>query len=238
LTLAVGAAAVTEQYVGRHADATPGPCHVVTVTDTGTGIEPEHIDHVFEPFYTTKPEGQARGLGLAMVYGFVRQSGGHVKLSSVAGRGTKIAIYLPRVSPHLPPPRVSKSAGPSSDVVQTILLVEDEEGVRDVAARVLRRAGYRVLEAADGIEALELDAMFGAGIDLVLTDVVMPRLGGPELVHRLSARAPGRKVLFTSGYSASPISEALEAGQSFLQKPYVPSTLVAAVRTLLERPSS
>ena len=238
LTLALGAAAVTEQYVGRHADATPGPCHVVTVTDTGTGIEPEHIDHVFEPFYTTKPEGQARGLGLAMVYGFVRQSGGHIKLSSVTGRGTKIAIYLPRVSPHLSAPRDSGSVGPSSDVVPTILLVEDEEGVRDVATRVLRRAGYRVLEAADGIEALELEAMFGAGIDLVLTDVVMPRLGGPELVRRLSARAPGRKVLFTSGYSANPISETLEAGQSFLQKPYVPSTLVAAVRTLLERPSS
>jgi CheY-like chemotaxis protein len=211
---------------------------VVTVTDTGTGIEPEHIDHVFEPFYTTKPEGQATGLGLAMVYGFVRQSGGHVKLSSIAGRGTKVSIYLPRVSPHLPPPRVSGSAVAASGVVQTILLVEDEEGVRDVAARVLRRAGYRVLEAADGIEALELDAMFGAGIDLVLTDVVMPRLGGPELVRRLSARAPGRKVLFTSGYSASPISEALEAGQSFLQKPYLPSTLVAAVRALLEGPSS
>jgi CheY-like chemotaxis protein len=171
------------------------------------------------------------------VYGFVRQSGGHVKLSSIAGRGTKISIYLPRVSPHLPQPRVSGSAGPSSGV-QTILLVEDEEGVRDVAARVLRRAGYRVLEAADGIEALELDAMFGAGIDLVLTDVVMPRLGGPELVRRLSARAPGRKVLFTSGYSASPISEARETGQSFLQKPYLPSTLVAAVRALLNGPSS
>jgi PAS domain S-box-containing protein len=238
LTIALGAAAFTEQYADRHADATPGPCHLVTVTDTGTGIEPEHIDHVFEPFYTTKPEGQATGLGLAMVYGFVRQSGGHVKLSSIAGRGTKVSIYLPRVSPHLPPPRVSGSAVAASGVVQTILLVEDEEGVRDVAARVLRRAGYRVLEAADGIEALELDAMFGAGIDLVLTDVVMPRLGGPELVRRLSARAPGRKVLFTSGYSASPISEALEAGQSFLQKPYLPSTLVAAVRALLEGPSS
>jgi two-component system cell cycle sensor histidine kinase/response regulator CckA len=238
LTIALGAAAFTEQYDDRHADATPGPCHVVTVTDTGTGIEPEHIDHVFEPFYTTKPEGQATGLGLAMVYGFIRQSGGHVTLSSIAGRGTKVSIYLPRVSPHLPPPRVSGSAGPASGVVQTILLVEDEEGVRDVAARVLRRAGYRVLEAADGIEALELDAMFGAGIDLVLTDVVMPRLGGPELVRRLSARAPGRKVLFTSGYSASPISEALQAGQSFLQKPYLPSTLVAAVRALLEGPSS
>jgi two-component system, cell cycle sensor histidine kinase and response regulator CckA len=237
LTIALGAAAFTEQFDDRHADATPGPCHVVTVIDTGTGIEPEHIDHVFEPFYTTKPAGQATGLGLATVYGFVRQSGGHVKLSSIAGRGTKISIYLPRVSPHLPQPRVSGSAGPSSGV-QTILLVEDEEGVRDVAARVLRRAGYRVLEAADGIEALELDAMFGAGIDLVLTDVVMPRLGGPELVRRLSARGPGRKVLFTSGYSASPISEALETGQSFLQKPYLPSTLVAAVRALLDGPSS
>jgi two-component system cell cycle sensor histidine kinase/response regulator CckA len=234
LTIALGAAAFTQQYVDRHADATPGPCHVVTVADTGTGIEPEHIDHVFEPFYTTKPEGQATGLGLAMVYGFVRQSGGHVHLSSIAGRGTKISVYLPRVAPHLPPPRLGAPAGPSSGVVQTILLVEDDEGVRDIAGGVLRRAGYRVLEAADGIEALELDAMFGAGIDLVLTDVVMPRLGGPELVRRLAARAPGRKVLFTSGYSASPVSETLEPGQSFLQKPYLPSTLVAAVRALLE----
>ena len=104
----------------------------------------------------------------------------------------------------------------------------------DVAAHVLRRAGYRVLEAADGIEALELDAMFGAGIDLVLTDVVMPRLGGPELVRRLTARAPGRKVLFTSGYSASPVTDTLEPAQAFLQKPYLPSTLVAAVKALLE----
>ena len=234
LTIALGAAAFTQQYVDRHADAIAGACHVVTVTDTGIGIEPEHLDHVFEPFYTTKPEGQATGLGLAMVYGFVRQSGGHVRLSSITGQGTKFSVYLPRVPPGAPPPRLAGSAGPPSGVVQTILLVEDEEAVRDIAAGVLRRAGYRVLEAADGIEALELDAMFGAGIDLVLTDVVMPRLGGPELVRRLSANAPGRKVLFTSGYSASPVSETLEAGQSFLQKPYLPSTLVAAVRALLE----
>jgi two-component system, cell cycle sensor histidine kinase and response regulator CckA len=234
LRIELGAAAFTQHYVDRHAEATPGPCHVVTVADTGIGIESEHIDHVFEPFYTTKPAGQATGLGLATVYGFVRQSGGHVRLSSIAGRGTKVSVYLPRVPPQLPPPSVGGHAGPASGVTQTILLVEDEEGVRDIAARVLRRAGYRVLEAADGIEALELDAMFGAGIDLVLTDVVMPRLGGPELIRRLSARAPARKVLFTSGYSASPISETLEPGQSFLQKPYLPSTLVATVRALLE----
>ncbi len=234
LTIALGAAAFTQQYVDSHAEATPGACHVIAVTDTGVGIEPEHLDHVFEPFYTTKPEGQATGLGLAMVYGFVRQSGGHVRLSSITGRGTKISIYFPRVPPTQAPPRLGTSIGPSSGIVQTILLVEDEEGVRDVAARVLRRAGYRVLEAADGIEALELDAMFGAGIDLVLTDVVMPRLGGPELVRRLTARAPGRKVLFTSGYSASPVTDTLEPGQAFLQKPYLPSTLVVAVKALLE----
>jgi signal transduction histidine kinase len=234
LTIALGAAAFTQQYVDSHAEATPGACHVISVTDTGVGIEPEHLDHVFEPFYTTKPEGQATGLGLAMVYGFVRQSGGHVRLSSITGRGTKFSIYFPRVPPAPAPPRLGTSIGPSSGIVQTILLVEDEEGVRDVAARVLRRAGYRVLEAADGIEALELDAMFGAGIDLVLTDVVMPRLGGPELVRRLTARAPGRKVLFTSGYSASPVTDTLEPGQTFLQKPYLPSTLVAAVKALLE----
>ena len=234
LTIALGAAAFTQQYVDAHSEATAGACHVISVTDTGVGIEPEHLDHVFEPFYTTKPEGQATGLGLAMVYGFVRQSGGHVRLSSITGRGTKISIYFPRVPPTPAPPRLGTSIGPSSGIVQTILLVEDEEGVRDVAAHVLRRAGYRVLEAADGIEAFELDAMFGAGIDLVLTDVVMPRLGGPELVRRLTARAPGRKVLFTSGYSASPVTDTLEPGQAFLQKPYLPSTLVATVKALLE----
>jgi PAS domain S-box-containing protein len=234
LTIVLGAAAFTQQYADAHAEATPGACHIVTVADTGVGIEPEHLGHVFEPFFTTKPEGQASGLGLAMVYGFVRQSGGHVRLSSIIGSGTKVSMYFPRVPPAPASPRMDGSIGPSSTIVETVLLVEDEEGVRDVAARVLRRAGYRVLEAADGIEALELDAMFGAGIDLILTDVVMPRLGGPELVRRLTARAPGRKVLFTSGYSASPVSEGLEPGQAFLQKPYLPSTLVAAVRRLLE----
>ena len=207
------------------------------MTDTGVGIEPEHLDHVFEPFYTTKPEGQATGLGLAMVYGFVRQSGGHVRLSSITGRGTKISVYFPRVPPTPAPPRLAgTSIGPSSgDRADHSAGGGRGRRARHVAAHVLRRAGYRVLEAADGIEALELDAMFGAGIDLVLTDVVMPRLGGPELVRRLSASAPGRKVLFTSGYSASPVTETLEPAQSFLQKPYLPSTLVAAVQALLER---
>ena len=207
---------------------------MVTVTDTGIGIEPEHLDHVFEPFYTTKPQGQATGLGLAMVYGFVRQSGGHVRLSSITGQGTKFRSTCRGCAGARRRRGSPDRRGRRAASCKTILLVEDEEAVRDIAAGVLRRAGYRVLEAADGIEALELDAMFGAGIDLVLTDVVMPRLGGPELVRRLSANAPGRKVLFTSGYSASPVSETLEAGQSFLQKPYLPSTLVAAVRALLE----
>jgi DNA-binding response OmpR family regulator len=138
------------------------------------------------------------------------------------------------VPPAPAPPRLGTSIGPSSGIVQTILLVEDEEGVRDVAARVLRRAGYRVLEAADGIEALELDAMFGAGIDLVLTDVVMPRLGGPELVRRLTARAPGRKGAVHLRLQRESVTDTLEPGQTFLQKPYLPSTLVAAVKALLE----
>ncbi len=218
----------------RPAEAATGPHVVLTVTDTGSGIAQEHMPHVFEPFYTTKPQGQGTGLGLATVYGIVRQAGGHVRLSSSVGSGTEVAIYLP----HVPEAPVASAVGGVSKAAgggETLLLVEDEPSVRDVAARVLTLAGYQVLQASDGADALEVYDGAAERIALVITDVVMPRIGGPELATRLRAKRPGLKVLFTSGYTEDTlVMRDLDPAQAFLQKPYLPAALRDRVRALLD----
>ena len=205
LAIGIDEVVLDARDANRPVDAASGAYIVLTVTDTGSGIAQEHLPHIFEPFYTTKPQGRGTGLGLATVYGIVRQAGGHIRLSSAVDRGTEVAIYLPRVA-EAP---TATAAGPADVLVgggETLLLVEDEPSVRSVAARVLTRAGYDVLQACDGAEALEVYERAGEGIALVITDVVMPRIGGPELATRLRARRPGLKVLFTSGYTEAPLS--------------------------------
>ncbi len=211
------------------------------VQDSGAGMEEGIVDRVFEPFFTTKARGKGTGLGLSTVYGIVKQSGGYIWVDSVPGQGTTFRIYLPRVAAG---PTDLESAGaavpapaePSPDFAgETILLVEDEAGVRDLARRVLLAAGYRVLEAVDGEEAIALAREYRGDIDLLVSDVVMPGQRGPAVFRRLAADRPGLRALFMSGYSEEVL--ALETFVTpvvaFLAKPFTPATLRQAVADAL-----
>jgi CheY-like chemotaxis protein len=195
--------------------------------------------HVFEPFFSTKGVGQGAGLGLSTCYGIVKQSGGHITVYSEFGRGTTFKIYLPRVepAPKIPLPRLD-----SPDLqrgTETILLVEDDSALREMAATMLRRLGYTVLAAADGIEALSLKQQRDTGhIDLLFTDVVMPHMSGKELADRVRALYPHIRILFTSAYTENAILHqgVLNRGVKLLQKPFTPSALARKLREVLDEP--
>jgi len=220
-------------------DATPeiaaGAYVVIAVRDNGSGIGPEHLGRVFEPFFTTKPVGKGTGLGLAMVYGFVKQSGGHVTLHSERGAGTTVKLYLPLAAP--PIAREPESPGPAleSGGDESILLVEDNDLVRHTARRHLLALGYRVTEAANAAQALDL-LRAAARIDLLLTDIVMPEIQGPELARKAREMRPGLKVLFTSGFAGDAALEGggLAARAPFLAKPYQRPELARKVRSALD----
>jgi signal transduction histidine kinase/ActR/RegA family two-component response regulator len=209
----------------------------VSVSDTGCGMSDEVLAHLFEPFYTTKPRGQNRGLGLAVVYGIVRQAGGHVEVSSTVGKGTTVRAWFPAAeAPTLAQPAAAISEpGPESDPA-TILLAEDERGLRRLMRSCLERAGFRVLDAPDGRAAFDLAAQHDGRIDLLLTDVIMPGMNGRELAERLEPERPEMRVLFVSGYSADMLRDLQlpNAGVSFLQKPFTPENLVRRVQQLLD----
>ena len=209
---------------------------VLVVSDSGQGMDQETMSHIFEPFFTTKGVGEGTGLGLATVYGIVRQSGGYIWVYSEPGQGTTFKIYLPLLQeiatqPTSVPEPVLSSGG------ETIVVVEDETSVRSVMKRVLESAGYRVLEAGGASEAIEVLTTHPGQISLVLTDVVMPGVGGPELARRIQQRTPHLPVLFTSGYTDSEIARRglLQPGAAFLQKPFTPAALVRAVRERLDQ---
>jgi hypothetical protein len=207
----------------------------LTVSDTGSGMDAATRQRVFEPFFTTKPAGQGSGLGLATVYGIVKQSGGYIWVYSEVGHGTAFKIYLPEFTgtlPELPPAEVLLSPRGA----ETILIVEDEAAVRRMAARALAAQGYAILEAENGAEALAVLARGGSPIDLVLTDVVMPLVNGRELGERLSVERPGLRVLFMSGYTDDDIVRRglLRPGSPFLQKPFMPGDLSRKVREVLD----
>jgi len=193
--------------------------------------------HVFEPFFTTKPVGKGTGLGLATVYGIVKQSGGYIAVQSEAGAGTVFEIFLPHVQEA---PEPGRETAPVSTVVgagQTVLLAEDEDAVRLLASRVLRKQGYRVLEAADGVEAVRVADNYGGFIHVLLTDVVMPRMGGRELVERLLPLRPGMRVIYMSGYTDDALLQhGVSTGASawFMEKPFTPGTLVNKLRQVIE----
>jgi two-component system, cell cycle sensor histidine kinase and response regulator CckA len=218
----------------------PGGWVVLSVTDTGVGMDEETRAHLFEPFYTTKGPGKGTGLGLSTVYGIVAQSGGHIAVESEPGRGTTFRIYLPRAEEERPGeagrPRLFAIPGRGTE---TILLVEDEEAVRSLASEILRMNGYSVLEAADGEEALLLSGQHAGPIALLLTDVVMPRLSGFELARRLRTLRPGLKVLYMSGHTdiADIPPEGLASGAAYIQKPFTPGVLARTVRALLDAPA-
>lgn len=214
----------------------PGRYVEVAVSDTGQGMDEETLVHVFEPFYTTKPSGTGTGLGLSMVYGIVRQSGGHIRAASAPGRGTTITFTLPIADPAQAPVSTFTDLR-SAHGSETILVVEDEEAVRSLISQVLRERGYQVLEASDGADALQLASGFASPIHLLLTDLVMPRIGGRELAGRLCPLRPDIRVLYVSGYSDQVLFGAADLGPeaAFMQKPFSPDTLARKVRELLDR---
>jgi two-component system, cell cycle sensor histidine kinase and response regulator CckA len=214
----------------------PGRYVVLLVGDTGTGIGDEVRQHLFEPFFTTKERGKGTGLGLATVHGIVEQSGGHISVESAVGAGTTFRIYLPRVDEAVPEPTAaSGDALPAGS--ETILLVEDEETLREMTREILAEAGYSVLEAENGTRALEVAAAHTRPIHLLLTDVVMPGPSGPKTAERLAALRPGIRVLFASGYTAGELGPhgVLDPSVEFVQKPFSPAVLVARIREVLDR---
>jgi CheY-like chemotaxis protein len=217
-------------------DLPAGHYALLTVTDTGNGMDEETKANVFEPFFTTKEVGKGTGLGLATVYGIAKQSGGHIEVVSELACGTTFKLYLPQVdqeAPALPKPGPPAGASGGSE---TILLVEDEEGVRGLARIALVSQGYHVLEARDGAEAIKMATEFAGAIDMVITDVVMPRMSGREVSDSLAESRPGIKVLYVSGYTDDAIVRhgVCEKGTAFLHKPFGPATLVRKIRETLD----
>jgi len=222
-------------YSVQHISVIPGPYVMLSVTDTGVGIDDETIQHVFEPFFTTKSIGKGTGLGLSTVYGIVKQSGGNIWVYSEVGKGTTFKIYFPRVHDNLQNNERSSSAGLQRGT-ETILLVEDEELVRGLSRDTLESCGYTVIEANNGIDALQLCAERKFHIDLLLTDVVMPQMGGRELAEKLLLKFPQIRVLFTSGYTDDAVVRhgIIAKGTNFIQKPFTLDALARKVRESLD----
>jgi len=226
------------------AEVRAGAYALLEVSDTGTGMSANVRGHLFEPFFTTKGQGKGTGLGLATVYGIVKQSGGHVEVETGSGRGTRVRVYLPAAASGPPPPdRPTPAPTAWSETPravpgrrETILLVEDDDGVRTLAIQSLQSAGYVVVDAANGDRALATLAAYGIDFDLVLTDVVMPGMGGRELADRLTAARPGVKVLFMSGYTDDAIlrNGVAQDAAHFLPKPFAPADLTRKVREVLD----
>lgn len=212
-------------------DGKPGPYVLLTVGDNGIGMSQETLQKIFEPFFTTKPTGVGTGLGLATVYGIVEQSGGFLRVASELQRGTTFSIYLPRI-PETPGAAIAPDAA-RGDLrgSETVLVVEDQSDVRKLATGVLRKNGYRVIEASNGPEALAAAAAFGGAIELLLTDVVMPGMNGRELAQRLGATRPTIRVLYMSGYSGDVLAR--DGVIAFLPKPFAPADLAAKVREVM-----
>jgi PAS domain S-box-containing protein len=238
LTVETFVASLSEDYARTRPGimVRPGTYAVLAVTDTGHGMDQETLGHVFEPFFTTKGVGHGTGLGLSTVYGIVKQSDGYVWAYSEPGQGSTFKVYLPVVGPEETVTPASASIPVRAGQGEWVLLVEDDESVRKVARRALEGGGYRVLEAANGADALALLGDADGGIGLVLTDVVMPGMSGRELADRIGELRPGTPVLFTSGYTDGDIVRRglLDPGAAFVQKPFGPETILRVVRERLE----
>ncbi|HYZ23959.1 MAG TPA: response regulator, partial [Rhodopila sp.] len=237
LTIELANKVLDADYARRHAEVTPGDYAMVAVSDTGHGMSPDIMARAFEPFFTTKTEGRGTGLGLAMVFGFVKQSGGHVKIYSEPNEGTSVKIYLPRaIGVELGPPQRVGAPAELPTGSATILVVEDEAGVREIAVAILRSLGYRVLEAPDGDAALRVFGAHAPEIDLLLTDIVLPgRTRGRELAEQITAMRPEIKVLFMSGYTENSIVHhgRLDDGVQLLGKPFKREQLARKVAEVL-----
>ena len=239
LTIETRDVELDEGYAGLNAEGRPGPHVQLALSDTGCGMTPELKSRIFEPFFTTKGVGKGTGLGLAVVHGVVRQSGGHIAVYSEPGVGTSFKIYLPRVRETAPEDESPAVVAPAPRGNETVLVVEDEEAVRLLNRIILQGKGYSVLEAADGVEALRAAERHEGPIHLLMTDVVMPGMGGRDLAERLTVLRPGLKVLFLSGYTDDAVVRhgVLQANVNFLQKPYSPAVLSKKIREVLDAPA-
>jgi two-component system cell cycle sensor histidine kinase/response regulator CckA len=232
-------AELDDDFVSRHVGSRPGPFVSLTVADTGQGMDAETAARVFEPFFTTKEAGSGTGLGLSSVYGTVKQSNGYVAVDSEPGRGTVVTIYLPRVAavedagsetPQRAPELLARRGS------ETVLVVEDEEIIRSLVREQLESLGYAVLDSRDGDEALAVLCGTSAAIDLVVTDLVMPRMSGRDLARRVAELRPTTAVLLISGYGGDTVTAEgpLEPGIAFLEKPFTGAELAAKVREVLD----
>jgi two-component system, cell cycle sensor histidine kinase and response regulator CckA len=225
-----------EAYVQEHSIVPPGDYVLLTVADSGMGIAPEHVPHIFEPFYTTNAEGKGTGLGLATVYGIVKQNTGFIWVYTEAGLGTTFKIYLPRAaeSKLMVQPILAPEGNPGG--CETLLLAEDEAAVREATREFLTLNGYIVLEAKNGSEALALARAYAGSIDLMITDVVMPQMGGAKLAGELASDRPEMKVLFVSGYAETTFQHhgEIDVTSRFLQKPFSLKTLARKIREVLD----
>ncbi|HEX6107058.1 MAG TPA: ATP-binding protein [Gemmatimonadales bacterium] len=232
------AARVDRPAAARHAGLAPGDYVVLTVRDTSRGLDPVELEHVFDPFFAGKPMGQGLGLGLASVYGIVKQSGGYISADSTPGQGTEFTIYLPRQENAAAPRGRTSQEVEAVTGSETVLVVEDEEQLRDLAKRVLERAGYTVLAAEDAESAVAIADRHPGHIHLLVTDIVLPRASGRELAARLAIHRPAIKVLYVSGTSDTTIARhrMLDPGTYFLEKPFSLERLLQRVRQALGAP--
>jgi CheY-like chemotaxis protein len=224
-------------YCLKNPGVSPGPYVRVTVSDNGCGMSEETKARIFEPFFTTKEVGKGTGLGLAMVYGFIKQSGGHIAVKSTPNQGTTFHLYFPQVQGEAPTRPANPCPKPMPKGTETILLVEDESVVRAVASHVLQMCGYTVLEASHGGEALQVVERYDGPIHLLLTDVVMPGMGGKLVAEQVATLKPGIKTVFMSGYTDDTVvRNGVEGTKThFLQKPYTPLVVAQTIREVLDQ---
>jgi signal transduction histidine kinase/ActR/RegA family two-component response regulator len=229
---------VDRAYAEQHVAVQPGSYVMLAVSDSGSGMDSETMKHIFEPFYTTKDQGKGTGLGLSTVYGIVKQSGGNIWFYSEPGQGTVFKIFLPSAvnaqQPLIPDSDVESPIAKGG--TETILVVEDEPQIRQMACEFLSESGYKLLVAANGVEALRILKEESAAIDLILTDVVMPEMNGRELAEHVAVARPGAKVLYMSGYTNDAIVRhgVLDSGTWFVQKPFSPDALARKIREVLD----
>lgn len=223
-----------------HVDVTPGPHVLLAVSDTGIGMDAETQSHIFEPFFTTKEAGKGTGLGLATVYGIVKQGGGAIAVYSEPGRGTTFRIYLPRVDQPIEEASRQPEAPASMNGTETVLVVEDDGEVRKLICEILRVRGYQVLESTKGDEAIGIARTFTGPLELVVADVILPEMSGPEIVRQVREARPGIRALFISGYTDEAVLRhgMVEPGVTFLSKPFVPEDLARKVREVLSAKSA
>lgn len=240
LTIATANVELEEAFADRQVIVRPGRYVQLVVSDTGCGMDKETQSHIFEPFFTTKEQGKGTGLGLATVYGIVKQSGGYIWVYSEPGQGTAFKIYLPMVEAAAEGPRAVERSEEPAHGSETVLVVEDDASLREVTCEFLRSSGYAVIPAESPEEALHLEESHSGSIDFLLTDLIMPKMNGRELATRLVKARPAMKVLYVSGYADGIVRDGvhgpLEEGLAFLQKPYTRVAVTRKIRELLDSP--